>query len=233
MNAARRIRGGAVLAVLIILLAGCGTKATDSTTSAGSAVDANVTADDTTPATEGAGPEVPQQSQQSGPSISLASLPVGGGAVGDDSGAQQCVEVNWVGSKPIPPGINIALDGFRTLPSGIFQIGGNACPPDKPSCNSWHWAQDTQDIACVAAGTQIADAVGDVTLIVSATVECADQNSCASFGKAVNDGPGSSVAFVARHENVGGASESSSVTEGSPSEGGDSWSHPRPHVFGG
>lgn len=247
MNAFRRSLGaGAALLVTLLLVVGCRTHSTQSADSAASAGSANSAASgpasvatstaevNTTPATEGSGPESPQPSVNGGPSVSLASLPVGGGSVGNDSGAQQCVEVNWVGAKPIPPGVTIHITGFATNPSGIFDIGGNACPSGKRLCSSsWQWEQANEDSSCLVAGTQVADGEGDVLLTVSAIAHCADQQACSALANAVAHGPGSSIAFQARHENVSGASSGGTSASGTSSSGVSSGGSVLPSPSGG
>src|SRR5947207_714819 len=98
MNRSRVTRRRTVsifLTVLVLVGAGCGKQNASSGTDS-SRVVSSQTETDTTPATEGSGPESPQQSKDAGPVAHLPSLPIGGDEP-DQSGDQQCATVNWLG----------------------------------------------------------------------------------------------------------------------------------------
>ncbi len=177
MNALRVTTRGAVAVAVALLAAGC---TTHSASPPGSSTE-STTSVDSTPATEGSGPETPQARQNGGPAISVASLPVGGNVDGD--AARRCIHVNWLGTKPIPHDVSVSLDGAALDPDGVFDLsaGGCAQPNDPPCGTSWTWSSNTADTSCQIAATQVVNSDQTVTLVLAGTVHCASEQACESF----------------------------------------------------
>ena len=203
MNAAELARRGAVAAILVLLVTGCSGK---SSNSAGVPTETATVDVNTAPATEGTDPEAPQSKQNAGPSISIASLPIGGNV--DEDGTQQCAEVNWLGPKPIPQGVTITIDAIGLDPEGIFELDSTC--GDRPCQTSWQWVSATESIDCTVAARQVVDSDQTVTLVLSGTVHCGDDNACDEFRRAAEDSQsGSQIRFEAQLGVVTGGSDSS------------------------
>jgi hypothetical protein len=217
MNALHVGRHCALLVVLGLLVTGCATETSNPATgSGGSSADSSSAATDSEPATESTGPEPPESSRNGGPAITVASLPIGGSP--DVDGAQQCGDVNWLGQKPLPPGVAVSVEQIGLDREGIFQFGGEACRNSgRPTCStSWMWTS-TQTSGCSVPVVQIVDPESpqEVTLILSGTVRCADISACK---QALSGQEGSSVVFEADPgvvTNGSSSSESSSDSSGS------------------
>jgi hypothetical protein len=179
----------AAAVVLVALGAGCA-KSTPSSggssttgTDTGASIGNSATPDDSaapadsTPAQEGTGVESPQPSQNGGPTISVASLPVGGNT--DEDGARQCGHVSLIVHNELPKGISISIDSIGLSPEGIFTLGGDLCSPDSTPCTTnWTWTRDTANKQCTVAVTQVADSEEPVALVLGGTVHCSDQSAC-------------------------------------------------------
>ena len=191
MNALHIAARCALAVVLAVLVAGCSNSATDSSSSsATSSPESSASQIDSTPPGETTGPESPQPTQNGGPAISVASLPIGGNS-GNDGEAQQCAEVNWLGTNPIPHDVSISIDAIGLDPTGVFTFGGDGCDPGTPPCTtSWTWAAGTA-AQCVVAVTQVVDPPQDVDvqLVMQGTVHCTDQKLCEAAVKRVRGKP--------------------------------------------
>lgn len=124
------------------------------------------------PAPEPTDPES-TQSQETKPSIEIASLPIGG--VPDDG--QKCNPVSWLGGD-LPEGVTIKLGTPRFEPPGIFEVDQSACSGDAQSqaCEGLEWTTSSQT-QCWVGFKQVADS-GRVTLVVPAKAFCTTQDAC-------------------------------------------------------
>lgn len=241
-NFSFRVHGAAAL-ILLALSAGCasssgsstagssapeGSSATDGSTSTGTtssetsaASHASPSEADTTPAQEGSGAESPQSAQKGGPTISVASLPVGGNT--DQKGAAQCGHVNLIAHNELPRGISISIDSIGLSTEGVFTLGGDLCAPDSTPCTTaWTWTTDTASRQCTVAVTQVADSDKPVALVLVGTVHCPDQQACDDVQRSF-DGNGSNtqIQFTPSLGVVSGGSSSSGSSDGaSPSTSG-------------
>jgi hypothetical protein len=174
---------------------------------------------DSSPPQEGAGPESPRPQTKSGPTVPIASLPIGGSP--DVEGARQCGQVNLLGVDQLPPGISISVDSIALNPPGIFDFGGDLCGSAPPCTTSWTWTTETASKTCAVAVTQVADASKSVTLELSSTVSCPDQNTCELARRVLRAGGGSQLLSTAVPGVVGSSSpaagESGSSDPGSTS----------------
>lgn len=170
---------------------------------------------DSTPAQEGTGAESPQPAQQGSPTISLASLPVGGET--DRDGARQCAHVGL--HTPLPKGTSISITAIGLSRGGIFTLGGDLCAPDSTPCTTaWTWTTDTVDSECAVAVTQVSESEEPVTLVVHATAQCPDQSACDDVQRSLGAN-GSKLTFTPLPGVVPGSSSSSpaAATPGSSS----------------
>jgi hypothetical protein len=185
---------------------------------------------DSTPAPEGTGAESPQQGHGGGPTISVASLPLGGDVEVD--GARQCGSVSLIVHNELPKGVSVSIDSIGLSESGIFVLGGDLCAPDfSPCTTAWTWTAQTAGKECSVAVTQITDSEQSVSLVLAGTVHCPDQNACEDVRRGFegND-PNTRLEFTASLGVVPGSSpsesssptaaESSSSLSGSPSDSG-------------
>ncbi|MDQ1739587.1 MAG: hypothetical protein QOE53_1239 [Pseudonocardiales bacterium] len=180
---------------------------------------------DSTPAQEGTGAESPQPEQKGGPTISVASLPVGGNR--DEDGARQCGHVGLIVHNGLPAGISISIDSIGLSREGIFTLGGDLCAPDSAPCTTtWTWTTDTANKQCAVAVTQVADSEEPVALVLVGTVHCPDQRACDDVQRSF-DGNGSDtqIKFEPSLGVVSGGStpaSSGSSAGASPSDSGSS-----------
>jgi hypothetical protein len=186
------VRCCSLVALVTVLLAGCGSNHKPAGTDSESTV-----AIDTTPATEGPTTELPQP-DGGGISVSVASLPIGGN--GSGGGVQQCADVGLIGVPDrLPPDVSVSVTGQSLNPEGIFEFGGDtsACePPGESVCPStWTWTASTRG-SCLVVVTQIDDVTDpvSVTLNIAGTVHCTKQDSC----DAVTSAGGSQIEFQAQ-----------------------------------
>jgi hypothetical protein len=111
------------------------------------------------------------QSQQTKPSIELASLPVGG--VPEDG--SNCNPISWLAGD-IPAGVTIRLGTPSFDPTGIFEVDPSGCRPDAQSCTGLEWtAQSTPQ--CWVGFKQTARE-GTVSLIIPAVATCDSESVC-------------------------------------------------------
>jgi hypothetical protein len=185
----------AVVAVLVLLGAGCTGKSSDSANSTNTASSSDsASLADSTPATEGSGPESPQPSKNGGPSLSVASLPIGGGV--SEVGDLQCADVHMVGAGELPAQVVISLDEITLKPGGLFDLASGNCGANEPACStSWTWTPDTLNNGCIVAAKQVVDAntvPADTfaSLILVATIHCPDDSSCNQLRPLFTDGAG-------------------------------------------
>lgn len=194
-----------------------GDSTSDSTT-AGNSVSPTGVASETAsiPAVEGTGAESPQQPANGGPTISVASLPVGGDVNTD--GARQCAHVNLITNDQLPKWVSVSIDSISLSPEGIFRLGGDLCEPAGPACAGYSWTAGTTGRECAVDVTQIKDSTDTVTLVLAGTVHCPDQRTCDQVQNAFNTS-GARIDFTASAGVVSAASPSDvSPSDASPSE---------------
>ncbi|HEU5271896.1 MAG TPA: hypothetical protein VFU36_18385 [Jatrophihabitans sp.] len=237
MTVSQLTRGSIVVLAVLALLTGCGgsaggpggaadTGSATAGTDAGTATDAgsNPDAGDSSPAAEGSGPESPQPAQGGGPSITVASLPVGGDG-GHDSNdpnpAQQCGSVNWL-LGPLPADVVVELGDISFDPSGIFSLGGSGCPSDQPTCQSGtHWTTDNSGCGVpVIQGDPNADST--VSIVVAGTVHCASQAECDQLAEQLKSGSGTQATITAVPFGSSSSGDSSSEPPSSESPSSES-----------
>lgn len=224
----------AVAVAVVVLVAGCtgssptragpstadatateGATATDNSVSAGNSASSGVLATEaaSTPAVEGTGAESPQQPNNGGPTISVASLPVGGDT--DTDGARQCAHVRLITHDQLPARVSISIDSIRLSREGIFSIGGDLCGSDRSPCAGYSWTTDTAGGECTVDVTQIKDSTETVTLVLAGTVHCPDQPACDQVQSGFDgNGSGTQIDFTAS-TGVVSASSSEASTAGS------------------
>ncbi|HEX8305045.1 MAG TPA: hypothetical protein VF612_09215 [Jatrophihabitans sp.] len=204
-----RASHAAAAVLLVVLAAGCSTStpssttdasATDSTSAGTGASSGSPTASsdspspaDSSPAQEGTGAESPQPAQQGGPTISVASLPIGGNT--EEDGARQCGHVNLIPPSPLPPGIKFSINSIELTPAGIFSISDDPCGSAPPCTTSWTWTSEAPS-ECTVAVTQLIDSTDTVTLTIGSTATCPDQSTCDRVESEFK-GNGSQVRFTA------------------------------------
>jgi hypothetical protein len=200
---------GLVMAVAVCV-AGCSTgsknRSGSGTDSPGDTSSTNL---GSAPATEGSGPETPQQSVNGGPSISVASLPIGGAPAPGSDPSQQCASVNLL--APVPAGATVQLGDVSFDPAGVFQVGGSSCPSDQTPCASLQWTQQSSP-ACVVPVEQVTDSSATVTVSVSGTVICTSQNVCDDYKGQLDKAGGSQDQLTAVPLTSSGASPGASTT---------------------
>jgi hypothetical protein len=219
--------GCAILAAVIAcwLMVACSqnsskTGPADATTS--SAPDSAGSVSDSNPPTEGSGAESPQPSQNGGPSISVASLPIGGGV--EAAGNLQCVDVHLTGVSQLPDQVTISVTGATLAPDGLLTFIDNDCGhPEKRCADGYAWTSQNVSEGCLVsvAPTQPSaqgDSV-DVALRLSATISCPNDTVCDSVRPSFTDssgGPGSLGGSQVSFSAV--APSDSAAASGSPSE---------------
>jgi hypothetical protein len=174
---------------------------------------------DSTPATESSGPEPPQSNQNGGPSISVASLPIGGGV--QTGGNVQCVDVHLTGVNQLPDQVTISVTGAKLKPDGLLKFVHDDCGQAEKRCTSgFGWDAQTVNDGClvsVAPTTSASDGDQvDVSLQLSAKIACPNDAVCSAIQPAFVDssgGPGSlgasQIAFTAVSPSNSSASSSS------------------------
>lgn len=242
MTVTQLIRGSVVVLAVLALLTGCGgsgkgsggsadtgsaagsSGGTEAGTAAATDAGSNPDSGDSSPAAEGSGPESPQPAQGGGPSITVASLPVGGiGTQDPNNPDQQCGSVNWV-LGPLPTDVVVELGDISFDPSGIFSLGGSGCPSDQPICGSaTRWTTDSS--GCVVPVVQVDPNSGStVSIVVAGTVHCASQAECDQVGEQLKNASGSRATVTAVPH--GSSSDSSSESPSSESPSSESASSP-------
>lgn len=223
MKTSRLGAGSAVAFLLALLLAGCGSsqRSGNPADALDPASDSSSTASEfSSPASEGSGLESPQPSQDDGPSITVASLPVGGVGTPDPANPdQQCGSVNWL-LDTLPAGVVVELGAVSLNPSGVFQLGGSGCGADQSQCGAGlRWTEGSS--GCSVPVTQLrADADATVTIEVAGRIRCPDRQTCDGLAKQLSRHPGSQAVLTAvPHEagSSGGAPSDGSSAGESPS----------------
>ncbi|MDQ1745177.1 MAG: hypothetical protein QOE23_3516, partial [Pseudonocardiales bacterium] len=159
------------------------------------------------------GAESPQPARQA-PTISVASLPVGGDT--DQDGARQCGHVSLIVHNELPKGISVSIDSIGLSRKDIFTLGGDLCAPDSPPCTTaWMWTTDTANRQCTVAVTQVTDSAEPVALVLTGTVHCPDQSACDDVQHSFDaNGSNTRIQFTPSLGVVSGGSASASA--GSP-----------------
>ncbi len=207
----RRLLAGMAVAVL---LAGCASTAKTSDTGSepggstaavsanGDGASSSAGTDETSevsssPAVEGSGPESPQPQQNGGPSITVASLPVGGVGTPDPTNPdQQCGSVNWL-LDPLPSGVVIHLGDISFDPPGVFDQGGSGCGSDQPACGSGTtWAGG--NASCSVPVVQLdPSSSAEVTIVLAGRISCPSQAVCDQLRNQLNGRTGSQATVTA------------------------------------
>ncbi|MFG1643238.1 hypothetical protein ACGFMK_23340 [Amycolatopsis sp. NPDC049252] len=174
----------ALSAVLAFGAAGCSTPsggAAETSTTGTSATEAPMTTG--TPSAEPTGPEAPRTADDAGVSISIAQLPIGGGA-GDSSARDQCVTVSWLQPELLPDN-GVAVTGIQVTPPDAFSVGGKCGDPDACAGFTFGAGADTCSVAVTARGTG-----GSARLTVQGKAVCAPgkESSCRNLRSRVSPG---------------------------------------------
>jgi hypothetical protein len=118
----RPVRCGLLAAALTVSLAACGSEDTGDPSP-----DPDITETNSSPETEGTGPEPPRPPDD-GASVSFPDLPAGkDNNNNDDSQEQQCVTIEWLGQDDVPDGVSVQVKSVRITPAGVFEISGSSC----------------------------------------------------------------------------------------------------------
>jgi hypothetical protein len=179
---------GAVITVVLAALVGCGARTQNEVEPAAPASSA---------AQDGGGSDAggnsdegpsPDNGGGGGPSIKLASLPVGGNAEDLQDANHQCATVNYAGSgdADLTDGIEVAFEN-ATPSSPTFVVLGGSCDDSVPSCWGYVFtsSQRTCTVAVEARNVGPDDLGQEVTLTVSGQLVCHTSASrCASFANA-------------------------------------------------
>jgi hypothetical protein len=186
---------GAVLAVVLATLVGCGARTQNEVEPAASSAaqdGGGSNAGDNT----GEGPS-PDNGGGGGPSIKLASLPVGGSAEDLQDANHQCATVNYVGSgdADLTDGIEVAFAN-ATPSSPTFIVVGGSCDDSAPSC--WGYVFTSSQRSCtvgVEARNVGPDDLGQqVTLAISGLLNCHTSAArCVAFAEAATQPTDTSV----------------------------------------
>ncbi len=146
------------------------------------------------PLSEPTEPESAQPTQKK-PTIEIANAPIGGN---DGQGRSQCVEVSWLGTKPIPDGTTIKLGSIHLETKGIFELDQSICSDDNkaPSCAGQEWKGDNPPPCYVGAKQVAPSKTYDVVhVILAVTVMCESQADCDSLAADAEARGGSEVGF--------------------------------------
>ena len=161
----------AVTAATVLLLTGCSSGDGGTPTPV-----VTTTPDDTTePAPEPTDAESTQPEQKQ-PSISIASLPIGGASVDDLH--PNCYSVSLTDSS-LPAGTTIELGTTTFKPEQVFGADQQSCPDDLPACPSVQWTADKHD-TCYVGVRQLVSS-GSTTLQVPGEATCESQSDCDSL----------------------------------------------------
>lgn len=180
------------IALVVLLLAGCGAGTADTAEGADTA-DASETFAES-PAAEGTGAEQPLAAEDD-PSISVPTLPVGGDL--DVDGVQQCGHAYWTGA-PIPPGIEVSIVRVALDPEGIFALEGDLCGTVDAACaDGWTWTSATQEAGCTVDVTQLVDTDASVALVLEGRVACPSAAECEEFAGSEGLFAGTQLVFTA------------------------------------
>lgn len=228
---ARRVLSAMAVAAL---LAGCGSATKDSADTTGSGPAGSTasvsgdaggasSSDETNEATspppvEGSGPESPQPQQNGGPSITVASLPVGGVGTPDPANPdQQCGSVNWL-LGPLPSGVLVQLGDISFDPTGIFKQGGSGCGSDQPVCDSGTtWTAGSS--GCSVPVIQLdAGSEADVAIVVAGKISCPSQAVCDQLRNQLDGHTGSQAIVTAVAHDAQSSDTASPSETPSPSD---------------
>src|SRR3954453_10762437 len=161
----------ATVSVTVLLLTGCSSSDGGTPTPVVTA-----TADDTAePAPEPTAAESTQPEQKQ-PSISIASLPIGGSSVDDQH--PNCYSVSLTDTS-LPDGTSIGLGSATFKPEGVFAADQQSCPGDLPACTGVRWTAAQHD-TCYVGVRQLAGS-GSTTLEVPGQATCESQSDCDSL----------------------------------------------------
>jgi hypothetical protein len=161
----------ASISVTVLLLTGCSSSDGGTPTPV-----VTTTADDTTePAPEPTDAESTQPEQKQ-PSISVASLPIGGSSVDDLH--PSCYSVSLTDTS-LPAGTTIELGSATFKPEGVFAADQQSCPGDLPGCTGVRWTADQHD-TCYVGVRQLVSS-GSTTLQVPGQATCESQSDCDSL----------------------------------------------------
>ena len=202
------VKLAALVMAVAVCAAGCGTGTTNKSGS-GTGSPADTSDLGSAPVTEGSGPETPQQSVNGGPSISVASLPIGGAPAPGSDPSQQCASVNLL--APVPAGATVQLADVSFDPDGVFQVGGSACPSDQTPCASLRWTHQSSP-GCVVPVEQATDSSATVTVIVAGTVSCTSQSVCDGYKSQLDKAGGSQDQLTAVPLTSSGSSPGATAT---------------------
>jgi hypothetical protein len=161
----------AAVSVTVLLLAGC------SSTDGGTPTPVEtVSAEDTAePAPEPTEAESTQPEQKQ-PSISIASLPIGGASVDDVH--PNCYSVNLTDTW-LPAGVTIELGTATFNPEQVFGTDQQSCPDELLACPGVRWTADQHD-TCYVGVRQLVSS-GSTTLQVPGQATCESQSDCDSL----------------------------------------------------
>ncbi|GAA1598325.1 hypothetical protein GCM10009789_60370 [Kribbella sancticallisti] len=177
----------AASACLLVLMIGC-TDTDGAGTDPGVASESLPAGSDSEPPVEPTEPEETQSTLRR-PSIELASAPIGGNVQAD--GANQCAEVNWLGTNPIPDGTIISIGTPHLEPGGVFELNQSACAEELRPCPSVQW-QGGNFNACYVGVRQVANSDTTIQLIMPVSATCATEEDCKSLE---GDKSGSQISF--------------------------------------
>lgn len=136
----------ALLALLVaVALAACGSSgggedagADTSSESSSESSESSEPAPEPEPPPEETDPTTGSSSGQDNPAISVARLPVGGGAPGPHNGdpSLQCAEVSWIvdNDGEIPQGVAVEITEVLYTPEGVFETVDEGCGTPQPNC---------------------------------------------------------------------------------------------------
>jgi hypothetical protein len=171
----------AAAAVLAFGAAGCSTPSDGGTGT--SATEAPPPLTTGAPSAEPTGPEAPRSADDAGVAISIAQLPIGGGA--DDASARdQCVSVSWLQPELLPDN-GVKVTGIQVTPRGAFGVGGKCGEADACAGFTFGSGADTCSVAVTALGTG-----GSARLTVQGKAVCAPgkESSCQDLRTRVSPG---------------------------------------------
>jgi len=190
----RILSSSAFACAVVLLLVGCGTNPTTSTTTSNSSA-SGLTASPQTggtgtspqtegagnnPQTEGTGPESPQSAGNGGVSVSLAGLPIGDGSPeGDNLGNNECVRVAVLG-KINHPGVELTVTVGVTGPFTKVDSAAAGCPQDNPPCEGTKFtiANDSAGTNCYAGVQYTGPSLSDTSPAASGTLKLDGDVSC-------------------------------------------------------
>jgi hypothetical protein len=192
LSSPRILRFAPVAGLLVLLLAACSGQATatdaNSSASANSSTGANSSSSDTgptdTPSIEGSGLETPQSPGDSGVSVSLAGLPIGGPGDTSTNGNFECIQVAWLGK--LPSGTTVTVTRAMVVAGSFSAVDLTAarCPGgDSPACTDSHFsaADNNGGTSCwVAVEWTGTPAAGQPTQ--TGTVELVGELNCPDTG---------------------------------------------------